>query len=448
MTRVFCAVAYLWIVLPLAAQETKPGDASLPAPRPMMSVQSPPVATGLDGKRPGEMYQQAMKPLDVVRSSLDNWSDTELRALTTGMMIAHTACDNAVAEGMPNEDLYDLIRLCALGQDWVRTKAIAQQYLATGDETHRAQAYAMSVNSQVHINDLEGAVKTAREMLHGLPYDAEVAYALRYLKTYLDQSVDPQALTLATEEHPILVEALKAGPVLKAAHGNAVIGTGELFESGMQLAFLQRYGGDSRGAERTLMDLQGAVGSLTGLSAEDKQLIDAAQVRYGLLAGQVSSLEAERIQPLPAAKVKLRSDTGFVTVFALLPEWCPQCLKTMKGLTEFAAEHVAAKVHGIGLIVRDETMGATNEEAYAQMNGTNLLRITSRDAAAFGAVDYPLIVVTDQHGTIYFVGQIPDNAFVPNGYMEQVIGRIVGEVAVVRNGPVGKGKAAVKKAVP
>jgi hypothetical protein len=416
-----------------AAPAPEPAIQTIPSETKSVGSQADPQAAAQVIARPGEIYQQAMKPLDVVRSSLDNWSDAELGALTAGMHMAQTACDKATIEGMANEDLYDLIRLCALGQDWIKTNAVALQYLATGDETHRAQAYAMSVNSQVHVHDMEGAVKTAKEMLHGLPYDAEVAYALRYLKTYLDQSVDPAALTLAAEEHPILVEALKSGPVLKATHGTAAIGAGELFESGMQLALFERYAGDTRGAERTLTDLQNALTAITAVSAADRQTMDAAQVRYSLLGAQLPVIEAQRILPLPVTKAKMHADAGFVTVFALMPDWCPQCLKTMKGLTEFAAQHVAAKVHGYGLIVWDET-DERPEANYEEMKGSTLWMMAAKDAQAFGAVDYPLIVVTDQAGMIYFVGQIPDNAFVPNGYMEQVIGRIVGEAAVVRNG--------------
>jgi hypothetical protein len=72
------------------------------------------------------------------------------------------------------------------------------------------------------------------------------------------------------------------------------------------------------------------------------------------------------------------------------------------------------------------------------------MAVTEEAAGVFGAVDYPLIVVTDAEGIVNFVGLIPENAFVPNGYMEQVTGRIVGETVVIRNFA-GKTKAAGKK---
>lgn len=438
--RVLCFLAVGWgTACVLQGQVAAPGTSPpIPAPQTAGPV--------VEAKRPGEVYQEAMKPLDMVRSSLDNWSDAELGALSTGIHMAREACGQAGIEGNADDDLYDLIRLCALGQDWNKTNAAALKYIAGGAEIHRAQAYAMSVDALVRMNDVAGAVKTAREMLQGLPYDAEVAYALRYLKTYLEQASDPAALTLATEEHGALVEALKAGVPLKAVYGGAVIGIGPLFDSGMRLAFLERYSGDDRGAERTCAALDGAVGAAAAMTAVDRQLIAAVRTQYGLLGTHLPEIDAERFLTTPARAVKVHSDAGFVTVLAIFPDWCPQCTKTMQGLTEFAAEHVAAKVHGYGLMVRqDDKTEARPQDSLKELKETATVMVTAEAAQVFGAVDYPLIVVTDEKGLIYFAGLIPQNAFVPNGYMEQVIGRIVGKVASVRNPAAGKAKTIVKK---
>jgi thiol-disulfide isomerase/thioredoxin len=401
--------------------------------------------------RPGEIYQQALKPLDLVRSSLDNWSDAELGALASGIRMAREACGQISIKMAGEEDLYDLIRLCALGQNWTKSNTAAVTYIASGAEPHRAQAYAMSLNALTHMNDAEEAVKTAQEMLRTLPYDAEVAYALRYFETYLTYSSDPAALALETQEHTAIVEALQTGLPFKAVHGDTVMGAGELFDSGLRLAFLQRYSGDERGAERTYADLDRALTKVGAIGATDTQLISAAETQYKLLGVLLPKIDAPRVLTAPMTKTKAGFDPGHVTVFAIFPDWCPQCAKAMQGLSEFAAEHVAAKVHAVGLMVQDTKPEAdTKPDAgtrpdYKALKGTETVAVTKEAAAVFGAVDYPLIVVTNTDGIVYFVGLIPDNAFVPNGYMEQVIGRIVGETAVVRNAPAGKTKPAVKR---
>ena len=411
----------------------------------------------MEAARPGEVYRQAMKPLDLVRSSLDNWSDAELGALAAGMRMARLTCDavdidktgpdkagpdkagpaGKAADGgalsiATDEDLYDLIRLCALGQDWNQSLKAAKKYLAGGAAPHRTQAYALSVNAMVRLNDLDGAVGVAREMLQDVPYDAEVAYAMQFLKTYLTQAVDPKALPFATEEHGALVEALKTGSTLKSLHSEAVMGIGTLFESGMQLAFLERYAGDERGAEKTCAELDAAVAK--PVSAPDGQLMDAVRRQYGLLGHSLPEIEGQSILAATAAAKRFHSDAGFVTIVEIFPDYCPQCMKTVVDLTEFAAEHVKAKVHAYGLAVRED-MEAVLPESWKTLKGTSTLAVKPAAVQVFGAVDYPFLVVADEHGVVYFAGTIPGNAFVPNGYMEQVIGRIVGEAAVVRNGP-------------
>jgi thiol-disulfide isomerase/thioredoxin len=383
--------------------------------------------------RPGEIYLQAMKPLDTVRSSLDNWSDAELGALASGIRMAREACGEISIKMSGEQDLYDLIRLCSLGQDWTKANSAAVQYISIGASSHRAQAYALSISALVHLTDLDGAVTQARAMLRDMPYNGEVAYSMQFLKTYLTQAVDPNALGFATEEHGALVEALASGTTLQSLHGEAVMGAGALFESGMQLAFLQRYAGDTRGAERTCADLDAAVAKVDTLSVPDRQLIAAVRKEYGLLGYVLPEIDAQGIAGSHAAK-KFRNDDGFVTIVEVFPDYCPQCAKMMSGLEEFAAEHVAAKVHARGLVIRDD-MTAAAPESWKGLKSATTLAVKPDAVSMLGATEYPLLVVTDQHGIVYFVGTIPANAFVPNGYMEQVIGRIVGERAVVRNGP-------------
>ena len=319
----------------------------------------------------------------------------------------------------------------------------AKKYLASGAAGHRSQAYSLSINALVRMNDLDGAVETARAMLHELPYDGEAAYAMQFLKTYLVQAVDPRALPFATEEHAGLVEALKSGSTLKSLHGGAVMGVGALYASGMQLALLQRYAGDAQGAERTVGELEEAVAKSPSLTAPDVQWMGAVRKQYGLIGHVLPAMEARGITS-GAALRKFASDPGFVTIVMVFPDYCPQCVKTVVGMKEFAGEHAAAKVHGYGLVVRED-MGAAEPESWKELKGTTLLAVDTGVAQTLGAVDYPLFVVTDEHGVVYFVGTVPANAFVPNGFMEQTIGRIVGETAVMRNAVGGKAKQVGKK---
>jgi hypothetical protein len=214
-----------------AQQETpaKPADQSPTTPA--ANLQSP----AHPNETPGEIYKAAMRPLEIVRSSLDNWSDAEVGALSLGIAKAHDACEASHRENYAGDDLYDLARLCALGQDWNNANAAALAYVAARLEPHRALAYALSINALVHMNAIDLAVETTREMLR-LPYDAEVAYAVRYMKDNLEQASNTAALKLAEEEHTAIVAALAQKAPLKAANGDAAMSLGSLFDSAMELA--------------------------------------------------------------------------------------------------------------------------------------------------------------------------------------------------------------------
>ena len=97
------------------------GQQAPPVQEPAQNSNAPATATQSaesPTQTPGEIYKEAMHPLEVVRGSLDNWSDAELGALTVGMHKAKDACDAVKPDDYSGGDLYDLARLCALGQDW------------------------------------------------------------------------------------------------------------------------------------------------------------------------------------------------------------------------------------------------------------------------------------------------------------------------------------------
>lgn len=378
---------------------------------------------------PGEIYKQAMHPLDVVRSSLDNWSEAELGALTVGMHKAHDACEAREAGDFAGDDLYDLIRLCALGQDWEKANAAAQAYIASKLQPHRAQAYALAINAMVHMDAFDLAVETTREMLRVLPYDAEVAYAVRYMKDELEQKSNPEALRLAGEEHAAIVAALKQNAPLKAVNGEAVMNAGALYDSAMELAFWQRYAGDDAVAAATVADVDQALRPDAALSNEDAARIAAVRLRYGLLGARLPEIKVLRGLEAAAAKTPqvVRAEAP-LTVLVVFPDWCGGCRKMMKPLTEFVKANRETPIHAYGLVFEDDSvipLQAAHEELLKEMKGTSTLVVPAATAQALGANDYPLGIVIDAQGVVRFIGELPGDAFNGDGYVEKTILKIV-----------------------
>jgi hypothetical protein len=391
--------------------------------------QSAPTTADAPKPHPADLYKQAMQPLDLVRSSLDNWSDTELGALAEGIRQARQECGQAKPEDYTGDDLYDLARLCALGQDWNTTLTIAQTYLASEEQAHRARTYAIAVNALIQTRSLQQAVEVTREMLHRLPFDAVVAESAGYLTTYLEHSLDPAAVGLAKEQHSQLIDALGKGAPLLEINGNDAVNVGELYENAMELAFLERYANQDAAAAATAADVKSALAKLTAISAEDLRLIQAVDTRYGLLGEQVPTIEVAKFMVATTTRAKILHDDQLATVYTLFPQWCPQCRKMMKQMTTLAHPPAGAKFLAYGLMIQStrapgEVVPA--EDTFKDMQGTPTMLVPQATAATFGAIEFPLGVVADKTGKIRYIGTLTTNAFDQRGFIEQVVNRSSG----------------------
>lgn len=387
-------------------------------------------------KTPGEIYKEAMHPLDVVRTSLDNWSDAELGALAVGVRKAGEACAQGKPEDYSGDDLYDYARLCSLGQNWGEANNAATRYVDSHAEPHRAQAYALTMNALVHLGSKPLAYQTAIVMLEALPYDAEVAYAIRYLKDVLEREGDTEAIALATTEHPAIVAALKKGVALTAVHGDAVMSVGALYESAMEKAFWERFDGSDGNAATTVSDCDAALANGAALPDDDQQLIGSVRTQYGLLGAHLPAIKVTRSLQGEKAKAQIDSNYGQTTVLVLFPDWCTQCRTIMKPLTAFALANGRTPIHAYGLMFAEDAGSAattSHEDAAKDVQGTATLLVAPETAKTLGAVDYPLALVVDHVGTVRYVGVIPGNAFDGNGYMERVLTRM----ATARETPKG-----------
>lgn len=394
--------------------------ANQPQPAPTESA-----TTAADSEPPGVIYKEAMHPLEIVRQSLENWSDPELSALHLGMKTALDACNKMSPDDYTRDDLYDLAHLCAFGQDWSPANVAAQRYIALKAPEHRAQAYAISVGAFVHLNAIDLALATTQEMLEREPYDAEVAYTLRYMKDALEAAGNPKALDLAEEEHPKIIDALRKGSPLKATFGDAAVSIGLLYEMAMEGPFFARYAGNDTRAAALITDIELALPTNATLTSEDHQEIDSTKLQYHLLGTKLQTIPIIRSYKSLTAKAKIEPIFGAATVFVAFPDWCVQCKKMMPEMTLFAAANAQTPVYTCGLLFKQsgETSPSDPEK---ELLGTNVMEIPEEIARRFGAIDFPLGIVVDHSGTIRRISVLPSDAFSSNGYMQRVITQVSG----------------------
>jgi thiol-disulfide isomerase/thioredoxin len=408
---------------------SRPGDvlAALAANLPDQTRPPAPITdqTSADAELPGAIYKEAMHPLDVVRQSLENWSDAELGALSIGIHTAREACDRMKPENYSKDDLYDLAHLCAFGQDWNPANTAAQRYLAGKEAEHRTQAYAISVGAFVHLNAVDLALATTREMLRNQPYDAETAYTLNYMKAYLETTGNPAAVQLAEEEHAKVIDALSKGTPLKATYGDAVVNVGSLFEMAIEAAFYEKYAGNDLQAAEYLGDAERALPPNAILTGEDRQEIDSAKLQYHLLGTELEHIPVIRSFKSAAAKAQIDANFGAATALVVFPDWCVQCKKMMPTMTQFGVANADTPIYAYGLIFKEDGEEAASG-AEKDLLGTDVMEVSEQTARTFGTTDYPLGIVVDHAGVIRFIGVIPSDAFNGDGYMEKLITRMVG----------------------
>jgi len=414
-----------------------PGGQNAVAPAAAPST-DPPAAS------PGEIYKAAMHPLEVVRGAMENWSDPELGALAVGIHKARESCEQMKAESFAGDQLYDLARLCSFGQDWNDANSAAVRYMDSRAQPHRAQAFALSINALVHLNGVDLAIQSSQVLLQSMPYDAEVAYAVRYMKDYLEQAGNPMARKLAEDEHEAIVRALRQGTALKAVYGDAVMGYGLLYDSAMELAFLERFSGMDEEAAATAADCDDAVQGATALTAEDRQRIESVRLQFRLLGKKLPDVPVTRSLLSAQAKAQLPPGFGEGTVLVVFPDWCAQCRTMMKTLTEFGKVNATTPLHAYGLMFHEDvdTQGQTTPHAtnFKDVQGTETFVVPPSTAQTFGVLDYPTAVVVDGHGVIRFIGMLPADAFNGDGYVSKVIQRMVAAAQARRGAqPTGKG---------
>ena len=81
---------------------------------------------------------------------------------------------------------------------------------------------------------------------------------------------------------------------LKAAGSDAAISTGALYASAMDLAFLNRFAGNSDAPAAAAADADAALQRLTAIAAEDQQEIDQVRTQYHLLGAHLPNVHPTR----------------------------------------------------------------------------------------------------------------------------------------------------------
>lgn len=395
---------------------------------------------------PDAAYQQALHPLDVVRRSMDNWSESELNAFTLAIKSAKAACAARTPTQFSGEDLVAYARLCSLGQDWATMGVAAAMYIDSKllPKPQLATAYGFKVESKLHAHDVPGTLAVEKSMLQSVPYGDTVDTVTNEALAYLQLTHTDDALALHGMREPLLLAQLRSD--------KPAVAKSALYADGLAKAALEQYAGRQKSAEQTVRELDEALleGAGSSLQADDAVPIESVRRQYALLGKPLPPIHLEL--SLKDVKEKPHTVPGATTAYLLFPDWCAQCIRMAPDLWDAIGRLKDYEGHLYGLVA--ETMpdkaallveqnkpmgpnlatlpikpGATPVSPKAPTPSQLLLHtptlvVPPETLRTFAATDFPFLIVVDHAGIVRFAAPAPESVLQPGGFLDEVASHV------------------------
>jgi hypothetical protein len=412
--------------------------------------QTPPATPQLS---PQSAYDQVMRPLEITRRAIANWSDSETAALAIAVKQATEACAARTPEQFTGDDLIAYARLCALGQQWPTVLAAATRYITSADpaKPQLAQAYAYQVGATLHTNDPKAIVADSLAMLNAVPYTSITDEALDGALHYLQLAFMPEALSLYAARQPILLAALSAPlPSPSATGTDPAVPIHTLYADGLAFAALQQFAGKPDSAAKTVAELDNSLPPT--LQPDDSIPISEVRRQYALLSTHLPAipltLSLFRVDETP----RINTNYGDATVLFLFPSWCAQCIRLAQQILPTLYRINGSNngdVHLYALLAQPappvaapprtpprpppaRSRAVTGEPvppepqktAAEQLRGTPTIIVPPATLAQFAATDFPLLIAIDSQGIIRFIQPASETALNTGDFLDQITTQI------------------------
>jgi hypothetical protein len=434
-------------VIPLTLLLCSTAFAQTPPPLPQLSPQS--------------AYEQATRPLEITRRSIENWSESETAAFAVAIHQAKEQCSARTPSQYTGEDLIAYARLCALGQQWPTVQDAVTLYLhaqrtakppkTIADFPGLPQAYAYLIDSSLHLNDPTVALVTALEMLETVPYTDLTSQATNETIRYLQLIQTPDALRLLAKRQAVLLPLLRASVTANPASQQS-LPIHSLYADGIALAALQQFANQPEAAAATITQLEAALPS--NLSPDDSILIAESRRQYALLGSPLPDLAPSadllREPVKDGSRIEINSGTKALLLF---PDWCAQCIRMGSQFMPALFRIGQYDVHFYALLAQATppptptltkpkpspikatrflaspaapTASSDQPKTPADLlRSTPTLIVPNDLLTRFAVTDFPVLIVTDHEGIIRFLQPAPENVLASGGLADQVIARVV-----------------------
>jgi hypothetical protein len=461
-----CSVLILLLCPGLASAQPSPQSPVSPSPAATLQLS------------PQAAYDQATHPLDVVRGAAQNWSDSELAALTVAKDLAKTSCLARTPDQFTGEDLLGYARLCSFAQQWPPVKRAGTNYLIAYNAAAPADkltgfpnlslAFDYVIQASLHLNDPANAFGTAQTMLRTVPYDDMASEAVNATVRYVQLIQTDEAIALLAQRQPLLLALLKAHavPSITAAQSShPPLTIHDLYADAIALPAMLQFANQAKSAASAYSELEAALP--TSLSPDDAILTAGLRRQYLFLGAPLPQIPASAwlFDPTTFAVPRnLNTRFGAGTVLFLFPDWCAQCVTAGQNFNSAAARLNKSGVYFYALLAqvdprppvpleapkspRPATSGSTKGAKTAAASGakaetphvilqgsvapipaevlltTPTLIVPMETLNTFVVTDVPLLIATDGAGIVRYIRPAPDNALVQGGLIDQIAERI------------------------
>ncbi|HWW24035.1 MAG TPA: hypothetical protein VNY78_09025 [Edaphobacter sp.] len=441
-------------VIPLTLLLCSTAFAQTPPPLPQLSPQS--------------AYEQATRPLEITRRSIENWSESETAAFAVAIHQAKEQCSARTPGQYTGEDLIAYARLCALGQQWPTVQDAVTLYLhaqrtakppkTIADFPGLSQAYAYLIDSSLHLNDPTVALVTALEMLETVPYTDLTSQATNETIRYLQLIQTPDALRLLAKRQAVLLPLLRASVTANPASQQS-LPIHSLYADGIALAALQQFANQPEAAAATITQLEAALPS--NLSPDDSILIAESRRQYALLGTPLPDLapSAYLLREPVTFVPRDNANFGAASAFLLFPDWCAQCVRMGPQFTTALYRIGQYDVRFYALLAQATPLPPTAPapakpkptatkanrflpssaasaaspdpsqalpKAPAELlRGTPTLIVSNDILTRFAVTDIPVLIVTDHKRIIRFLQPATESVLTSGGLADQVITRVI-----------------------
>jgi hypothetical protein len=460
-----------WLVS-AGAQSQPPAQPASQPPSPSQ----PPAALQLS---PQAAYDEAVRPLDIVRRAAQNWSDSELAALAVAQDLAKTSCLARTPDQFTGEDLLAYARLCAFAQQWPPVKRAGTNYLIAQSAAkpedkltgfpNLSLAFDYAIQASLHLNDPVNAFGTAQTMLRTVPYDDLTSEATNATVLYVQLIHTDEAIVLLAQRQPLLLALLKAHAApsaIQAQSAHPPLTIHDLYADAIALPAMLQFANRSKASASAFAELEAAVPA--GLSPDDAILTAGLRRQYLLLGSPLPQIPASAWLLDPATFAvpgDLNTRFGAGSILLLFPDWCAQCVAAGQKFMAAAARLNKSGVYFYALLSQADPKppvpkdapklpkpatsgGAKGAKPAATAAGkaetphveiqvsvrpipselllsTPTLIVPAGTLNTFVATNFPLIVATDPNGIVRYIRPAPDNALVPGGLIDQIAERIL-----------------------